>query len=101
MISDACALSAVLVTLGPASREIDVLVKLLEAGTTCVRVDLTYGSTEYHRQSLRNLQEAVRKTRRLCAVVLDTFGRELVIRREYEVDEKVPKISYSFLPEKF
>ena len=32
---------AVLVTLGPASREVDQLVKLLEAGTTCVRVDLT------------------------------------------------------------
>ena len=30
----------------------------------------------------------MRKVRRLCAVVLDTFGRELVIRREYEVDEK-------------
>lgn len=51
-----------------------------------------YGSTEYHRQSLKNLQEAVRRTRRLCAVVLDTFGRELVIRREYEVDEKVDQL---------
>ena len=78
------------VTLGPASREVDVLVKLLEAGTTSARVDLTYGSTEYHKQSLRNLQTAVRKTRRLCAVILDTMGRELVVRREYEVDEKVP-----------
>lgn len=70
-----------------------MLVKLLEAGTTSARVDLTYGSTEYHKQSLRNLQTAVRKTRRLCAVILDTMGRELVVRREYEVDDKVP-----FLP---
>ena len=82
--------AAVTVTLGPASREVDVLVKLLEAGTTSARVDLTYGSTEYHKQSLRNLQTAVRKTRRLCAVILDTMGRELVVRREYEVDDKVP-----------
>ena len=50
---------------------------------------MQYGSTDYHKQSLRNLKEAVRRTRRLCAVVLDTFGRELVIRREYEVDEQV------------
>lgn len=55
---------------------------------------MQYGSTDYHRQSLRNLQQAVRKTRRLCAVVLDTFGRELVIRREYEVDEKVRSLSF-------
>lgn len=54
----------------------------------CLRY-LQYGSTDYHKQSLRNVQEAVRRTRRLCAVVLDTFGRELVIRREYEVDEQV------------
>lgn len=50
---------------------------------------LQYGSVDYHKQSLRNLQAAVRKTRRLCAVVLDTFGRELVVRRQYEVDETV------------
>lgn len=64
------------------------------SGLKCLWL-MQYGSVEYHKQSLRNLQAAVRKTRRLCAVVLDTFGRELVIRREYAVDEKVEYITNS------
>ena len=38
-------------------------------------------------QSLRNLQRAVRKTRRLCAIIIDTLGRELFVRRSYKLDE--------------
>ena len=42
---------------------------------------------EYHRTSLLNLQEAMRRTKRLCAVMLDCLGRELMIKRKYGVDE--------------
>lgn len=37
---------------------------------------------EYHRTSLLNLQEAMRRTKRLCAVMLDCLGRELMIKRK-------------------
>ena len=38
--------------------------------------------------SLRNLATAVKQEKRLCAVLLDTVGRELIIRREYSLDEQ-------------
>jgi hypothetical protein len=41
------------------------------------RFDLTWGPIEYHRRSLDNLQAAMRKSRKLCAIVLDTLGREV------------------------
>jgi pyruvate kinase len=41
------------------------------------RFDLTWGPLEYHRRSLDNLQTAMKKTRRLCAIMLDTLGREV------------------------
>ena len=48
---------------------------------------LQWGPVEYHKQSLRNLEQAVRRTRRLCAVLVDTLGRELMIRRTYTLSE--------------
>ncbi|KAK9908291.1 hypothetical protein WJX75_005628 [Coccomyxa subellipsoidea] len=78
----------VIATLGPSCRDVDTLVSLLESGLAAARVDLTWGSLEYHKQSLRNLQAATQKTKHLCAVILDTVGRELMIRRDYELDNE-------------
>ena len=49
---------------------------------------LQWGPVEYHKKSLHNLQLAIKQTRRLCAVLLDTLGRELMIRRSYTLDER-------------
>jgi pyruvate kinase len=35
----------------------------------------------YHRQTLDNIADASRRTRKLCAVMLDTLGREILVRR--------------------
>jgi pyruvate kinase len=77
----------VVITVGPACQTVDALCELLEAGATCARIDLTWAPIEYHRLSLQNLNEAMRRTRRLCAVMLDSLGREIMIRRKYGVDE--------------
>lgn len=35
---------------------------------------LQWGPPEYHVQSLRNLKEAMQRTKRLCATIVDTVG---------------------------
>ena len=50
------------------------------------------GPIEYHKKSLRNLAAAVKQAKRLCAVILDTVGRELTIRRPHDLDEQVMKL---------
>ena len=50
---------------------------------------MQWGSVDYHRQSLRNLQKASQQTRHMCAVILDTVGRELMIRRDFTFDHEV------------
>ncbi|KAL4856094.1 Pyruvate kinase 2 [Chlorella vulgaris] len=75
------------ITVGPACQTVEKLVELLDAGVTCARIDLTWAPIEYHRTSLINLNEAMRRTKRLCAVMLDCLGRELMIKRKYGVDE--------------
>jgi hypothetical protein len=47
------------------------------------------GPLDFHRNSLLNLSEAMRRTRRLCATVIDTMGRELMIRGQWQVNDQV------------
>lgn len=49
---------------------------------------IQWGSVDFHRQSLENLYEAQRRTRKLCAVMLDTTGRELMVQRDFRLDER-------------
>lgn len=73
-------------TIGPACQSVDKLVEMIESGMSAARIDLTWGPIDYHRRSLDNLQEAMRRTRKLCAIMLDTLGREVMIRRPFRID---------------
>ena len=46
-----------------------------------------WGPVEYHEQSLRNLAVAMQRTKRLCAIIVDTIGREIMINRPFSLDE--------------
>jgi pyruvate kinase len=54
--------------------------KMLLAGVTCARLDLTWGSLQFHLTSLKNLSAAMKATKRLCSVWVDTVGREIIVR---------------------
>ncbi|MCL7026190.1 hypothetical protein MKW94_018667 [Papaver nudicaule] len=73
-------------TLGPASRSVEMISKLLKAGMNVARFNFSHGSHEYHQETLDNLRIAMQKTEIMCAVMLDTKGPE--IRTGFLVDEK-------------
>ncbi|VFQ64209.1 unnamed protein product [Cuscuta campestris] len=64
-------------TLGPASRSVEMIERLLTAGMNVARFNFSHGSHEYHQQTLDNLRLAVRNTSIPCAVMLDTKGPEI------------------------
>ncbi|XP_068662693.1 pyruvate kinase, cytosolic isozyme [Aristolochia californica] len=64
-------------TLGPASRSIPMLEKLLMAGMNVARFNFSHGSHDYHQETLDNLRTAMERTGILCAVMLDTKGPEI------------------------
>jgi pyruvate kinase len=70
-------------TLGPSCADVPTLVRMLEAGMSVARIDLTWGPIAFHRRSLDNLQQAMRSSRKLCGVMVDTLGRELMIKRRF------------------
>ncbi|MBA0874567.1 hypothetical protein Goshw_018701 [Gossypium schwendimanii] len=59
-------------TLGPASRSVPMIEKLLRAGMNVGRFNFSHGSHEYHQETLNNLRAAMQSTGILCAVMLDT-----------------------------
>ena len=59
-------------TLGPSSRSVEMLEKLLKAGMNVARFNFSHGSHSYHQETLDNLRTATNNTGILCAVMLDT-----------------------------
>ncbi|XP_064966183.1 pyruvate kinase, cytosolic isozyme [Musa acuminata AAA Group] len=64
-------------TLGPASRSVEMLERLLKAGMNVARFNFSHGSHAYHQETLDNLRAAMENTGILCAVMLDTKGPEI------------------------
>ncbi|KAH9738481.1 Pyruvate kinase 2 [Citrus sinensis] len=78
------AMTKIVGTLGPKSRSVDVISGCLKAGMSVARFDFSWGNTEYHQETLENLKAAVKTTKKLCAVMLDTVGPELQVVNKSE-----------------
>ncbi|XXG60453.1 hypothetical protein AAC387_Pa04g2360 [Persea americana] len=106
-------------TLGPASRSVPMLEKLLRAGMNVARFNFSHGTHEYHQETLNNLRIAMHNVQILCAVMLDTKGpeirtgflkdgkpiqlkegQEITVTTDYNIkgDEKMISMSYKKLP---
>jgi pyruvate kinase len=65
----------IICTLGPKSREVPILEKLLRAGMNVARFNFSHGTHEYHQYTLENLKIAMHNTETMCAILLDTKVR--------------------------
>ncbi|KAL0309613.1 UNVERIFIED_CONTAM: Pyruvate kinase, cytosolic [Sesamum radiatum] len=73
------AMTKIVGTLGPRSRSVEVISACLKAGMSVARFDFSWGDAEYHQETLENLKIAIKGTKKLCAVMLDTVGPELQV----------------------
>ena len=59
-------------------------------GSLCTHITgpcvLQWGTLDFHARSLANLKTAMRRTRKLCAVILDTLGRECLANSQPRLD---------------
>ncbi|PRQ56354.1 putative pyruvate kinase [Rosa chinensis] len=73
------ALTKIVGTLGPNSRSVEIISDCLKAGMSVARFDFSWGDTDFHQETLENLRIAIKSTKKLCAVMLDTVGPELQV----------------------
>lgn len=78
------AMTKIVGTLGPKSQSVEVICGCLKAGMSVARFDFSWGDPEYHQGTLENLKAAVKSTKKLCAVMLDTVGPELQVVNKSE-----------------
>jgi len=68
----------VICTLGPACWDVDMLIKMLDAGMNVARLNFSHGDHKSHGQSVANLKEALKqRPDKTCAIMLDTKGPEI------------------------
>jgi len=64
-------------TIGPKTQTIENLSKLVAAGMNVARMNFSHGDHPYHAQTIANIREALKKSKRMCAIMLDTKGPEI------------------------
>ena len=75
-------------TLGPASNDLDTIVKLIEAGANVFRFNFSHGDHEEHLGRLNLVHEAEKKTGKTVGILLDTKGAEIrtTVQKEGKIE---------------
>src|SRR3954463_14857158 len=69
----------IVATIGPASREPEVLVRLIEAGMDVARLNFSHGSAEQHEETAQLVRTAAARAGRQVAILQDLPGPKLRI----------------------
>src|SRR5579859_3030148 len=69
----------IVATIGPASREPEVLERMIEAGLDVARLNFSHGDLEFHAENARRVREAAAKVGRQVAILQDLPGPKLRI----------------------
>ena len=83
--SSSVTMTKCIATLGPASRSVETLEQMLLAGMRAARFDFSYGNKQYHQETLNNLRQAIKTSRKMCAVIMDVKGPEVTVEKPENV----------------
>ncbi len=71
-------------TIGPASREPEVLRKLMQAGMNVARLNLSHGTHEYHAETIRRVRALAMELSKPVAILADLQGPKLRVGQMQE-----------------
>lgn len=62
----------IICTIGPKTKSVETLGKLIEAGMNVMRLNFSHGDHTYHAGVITNLREYLAASKRMAAIMLDT-----------------------------
>ena len=65
----------IVATIGPASRDPEVLVQMVEAGIDVARLNFSHGSAEEHAENAQRVRDAANRAGRAVAILQDLPAR--------------------------
>ncbi len=71
-------------TIGPSSREPQVLTQLIEAGMNVARMNMSHGTYEYHAENIRRIREISQILNKPIAILVDLQGPKLRVGKMQE-----------------
>src|SRR6185295_8643384 len=71
----------ILATLGPASRELEVIENLIAAGANGFRINMSHGTREEKTEDVRRARAAAAKLHQPVAILVDLAGPKIRIRQ--------------------
>ncbi|MFB5085081.1 pyruvate kinase [Symbiobacterium thermophilum] len=69
----------IVATIGPASEQVEVLTRLIEAGVDVCRLNFSHGTLDEQRRRIENIREAGRRVGKDVAIMIDLKGPEIRI----------------------
>ena len=79
MNNDLLKKTKIVATIGPASREVSVLTKMIHAGLNTVRMNFSHGSHEDHLDTITQVKKAQKKAKKPVAILQDLSGPKIRI----------------------
>lgn len=71
----------IICTIGPASQEVDTLVKMINAGMDCARLNFSHGTYGSHLQCIKNIRQAAKITNTHIPIMQDLSGPKIRVGR--------------------
>ncbi len=67
----------IICTMGPSINNKDILINLLNIGIDIIRLNFSHGNHDIHKEHIKNLKNACKKTKKNISIILDTKGPEI------------------------
>lgn len=71
--------SKIIATIGPASNNVETLMRMIKAGMNIARLNFSHGSFSVHRQAIAHIREAAKRCGRRVAIMADLPGPKMRI----------------------
>jgi pyruvate kinase len=85
-------MTKIICTIGPATMNPTMLGKMMDAGMSAARINMSHGNFEYLDECITNIRQVAKSRNRLCPIILDTKGPEIRIK-QLTLQKRIPQES--------